>query len=307
MIARWITFEIEFLNKATLPKWKGRIIRGFLGMILKKTFCRIEGIECEDCVLNRRCPYGYLYRSTSNYMFLRKIKHITKPYSLKPPLDEREEYRRGDRISFSIVLFGRANDFLINILNAVQQGTFIGIGRKNLRGQYIVRRVYLENPLRNKKEILFEEGEIYKSKVEISFNDLNKRIRKEFTIKFLTPFRLIRENSLLTDFDFSDLFSFLIRKYSTTLRFHCGVEPKENFRKLKEISKNIGVISRSFILKKFIYSRNGKEVEEHYLLGEIKFYSPFRIPKEIRRILNFGMLSNVGKRTTFGHGWYVIN
>jgi hypothetical protein len=305
-IARWVTFELEFLQDAKLPKWKGRLIRGFLGMLLKRTYCRAPGLRCEECPLNPRCPYGYLYRSTSPILFLRKIKYFPKPFALKPPLEQKQLYHKGDILRFSLVLFGRANEFLLHIINALIQGSSLGIGIRGHRGRYILRRIYLENPFREKKELLYEDGSFYNSRLWISFRDLERNISKEFTLEFLTPFRILKDGALIAEPKFSYIFPFMMRKYSNILRAHCGIALDENFRELKELSEQVETLAHQLKAVKFIYTRNNKKYIEYYLIGRVKFRFPNRLRKDVRRIINFGSLSNIGKRTTFGHGWYII-
>jgi len=305
-IARWITFELEFLNNAVFPAWKGRVIRGAVGNILKKLFCDVRIQECENCPKNRLCPYGFLFRPSSQYLFLKNLKYFPKPFSLKPPLEKERVYKKGSTLKFSIVLFGQAISYIGVLISAIQSLCLIGIGKKEKRGKFRIRAVYLENPFRNKKEVLFENGTYYKTKTSITDSDIERKIRKDFKITFLTPFRLIRENSLVADPDFQDLFSFMSRKYSNILQAYCGLVVKEDFSKLKEFAQGIQKISSNLRKMLFIYTKNGKKYQEYYLIGDIHFYSPSKLKKRIRRIINFGILSNIGKRTTFGHGWYRV-
>lgn len=157
-IARYYTFELEFLKPAKLPNWKGNLIRGALGNHLRKLFCMDGTGDCHKCSLLFRCPYGYLLRTATKGIVLRKIKHYTKPYVIKPPLESKTTYEPGETIKFSLVLFGDAAEFESHVISAVNAMCRFGLGTRDCRGQLRLKRAFIENPLKNEKEFLLEDG-----------------------------------------------------------------------------------------------------------------------------------------------------
>ena len=300
-IARYYTFELEFLKPAKLPKWKGNLIRGVFGANLKKLYCINDLRDCHKCNLLFRCPYGYLFRAKTKGIVLRRLEHYTKPYVVKPPLDSKTSYKPGEVIRFSLVLFGDAVEFEDQVFNAVNTMCKFGLGIRDFKAELRLKRAFIENPFKNEKEFLFEEGEIYNPKLFIRRSDLKIKVGRVFKIRFLTPFRLLRDQALISEPSFRDLLSFMLRKYSSITYQYLKREVEFDVEKLLKFAENsIATISSNLNKRTFVY----KGREEHFVHGEI-IYSG-KLKADIREVLGFCELSHIGKRTTYGHGWYVV-
>ena len=299
-IARVYTFELEFLRPAKLPKWKGNLIRGALGFHLKRMYCMSGSNDCHSCHLLFKCPYGYLFRTTTKGIVLRKSRHYTKPYVIKPPLESKTAYRRGDRLKFSIVLYGDAMDYGDHVFHAVNSMCRSGLGFRNCRGELRIRRVTVENPFRNERGVLFEDGEFFEPKVFVRDGDLRLKLGRMFKIRFLTPFRLIRNGALISEPSFVDLFTFMLRKYSAIRYQYLRRELDLSVEDALRDAESIATVATDLSVRTFVY----KGEEETFLHGEMTYYGK---PKaRMRKVMAFCLLSHVGKRTSYGHGWFEI-
>ena len=299
-IARVYTFELEFLKPAKLPNWKGNLIRGALGYHLKKIYCIDDSRDCHRCSVLFRCPYGYLFRTTTKGIVLRKIEHYTKPYVIKPPLESKTTYKPKEIIRFSLVLFGDAVEFENHVFSAVNAMCKFGLGTKECRGQLRVKRVFVENPLKNEKEFLFEDGEVYNSRLYVRDSDLKIDVGRVFKIKFLTPFRLLRDGAIISEPSFRDLITFMLRKYSSIRYQYLRRELDVNVEEVLKLSENITTTSSNLSRRTFVY----KNKEETFIHGEITYSG--KLKANLRKLLSFCQLSHVGKRSSYGHGWYKI-
>jgi len=300
-VARMYTFELEFKELAKLPVWKGNLIRGVLGYNLRKLYCIDDSRNCHECNLLFKCPYGYLFRTTTKGLTLKKLKHYTKPYVIKPPLESKSMYNKGDKLRFSLVLFGDAMNFEDHVINAVNLMCKGGLGCSEARGQLIIRRIYVENPLKNEKEFLFEDGEFYSSNLYIKDSDLKIKVGKIFKIKFLTPFRLIRDGALVTEPSFKDLISFMLRKYSSIRLQYLGKDVDVEVEKVLKEAELVDTVSSNLQQRTFIY----KNKNELFIYGDIVYVG--RLSSSIRKVMGFCELTHIGKRASYGHGWYVVD
>ena len=299
-IARVYTFELEFSKPAKLPKWKGNLIRGALGYNIKKLYCINDLRDCRKCQVLFRCPYGYLFRTTTKGIVLRKIEHYTKPYVIKPPLESKMMYNPKETIRFSLVLFGDAIEFEDYIFSAVNSMCKFGLGTKENRAQLKIRRVFVENPLKNEKEFLFEDGRLYNSRLYVREGDLKINVGRIFKIKFLTPFRLLRDGAIISEPSFRDLITFMLRKYSSIRYQYLKKELDINVEDVLKQSENIAMVSSNLSRRTFVY----KNKEETFIHGEITYSG--KLKSNLRKLLGFCQLSHIGKRSSYGHGWYVI-
>jgi hypothetical protein len=297
-IAKLYTFEMEFLEGARLPRWKGNIIRGAIGMHLIRKFCISDG-NCLNCNLIFRCPYGYLYRTPSKGLILRKVSGFTKPYVIKPPAAEKMDFSEGEKMGFSVVLFGDSTRFEKQLLSAVVEMGRRGLGIREKRGRLELKRACVENPFLKKRSILYENGDIYESDTWISTKDISRRMGNTFMLRFVTPFRLVRDGDLVRNLDFCDIFPFMLRKYSAIMQQYVGMLDVDVRRALEE-SLKVKLRGERIREVKFKY----KNEDQIFLSGDL-IYSG-RISLHIRKPLLFCQLSNIGKRSSFGFGWYEV-
>ncbi len=299
-VARLYTFELEFVKPALMPAWKGNIIRGAFGLHLKRLYC-FRDDECSMCPSIFNCPYGYLFRAKSKGIVLKNLEHFTKPYVIKPPLESKTEYRRGDTLGFSMVLFGDAIEYEMHVINAVNSMCRTGLGFKGRRGELRLKRVFVENPFRNEKEYLYEDGKFLNSKIFIKDRDINVKTGRVFKVKFLTPFRLLRKGSLIAEPSFRDLVVFTLRRYSSIRYQYLRDELDVDVKKALNSAEKVAVVSSCLERRTFIY----KGESEDFIYGEIVCSGKLKSP--LNKIIAFGQLCHVGKRASYGHGWFVIS
>mgnify|MGYP000234374527 CR=1 FL=1 len=295
-IARLYTFEMEFRERAKLPRWKGNLIRGAIGMHLMRKFCLSDG-DCLNCSLIFKCPYGYLYETPSKGLVLRKISGFTKPYVIKPP-DEKTDFSEGEELKFSVVLFGDSAKFEKQLLSAVLEMGRRGLGTKERRGKLELKRACVENPFLRMKGILYE-GDLYDSDVWISTKDISRRIGNTFMLRFITPFRLVRNGDLVKDLEFRNLFPFMLRKYSAMMQQYVGSLDIDVKRALGE---SLGVKLRGERVKEVAFRYKGED--QIFLSGDLVYSGGVSL--HVRRPLLFCQLSHIGKRSSFGFGWYEV-
>jgi hypothetical protein len=297
-IAKLYTFEMQFLERTRLPRWKGNIIRGAIGMHLMRKFCISDG-NCPNCNLIFRCPYGYLYRTPSKGLILRKVSGFTKPYVIKPPATEKTDFSEGEKMEFSLVLFGDSTRFEKQLLSAVVEMGRKGLGTKEKMGRLELKRACVENPFLKKRSILYENGDLYESDTWINTRDLSRRMGNTFMLRFITPFRLVKDGDLVKNMDFYNIFPFMLRKYSAIMQQYVGMLDVDVRRALEE-SLKVKLRGERIREVKFKY----KNEDQIFLSGDLVYSG--RISLHIRRPLLFCQLSHIGKRSSFGFGWYEV-
>ncbi|MEM3740041.1 MAG: CRISPR system precrRNA processing endoribonuclease RAMP protein Cas6 [Candidatus Korarchaeum sp.] len=297
-LAKLYTFEMEFIERAELPRWKGNIIRGAIGANLLRRFCLYDG-DCGNCSMLLRCPYGYLFEAKSKGIVLRKLEGFTKPYVLKPPLSDSVEFSEGDPLSFSVVLFGDAVGFEKQLLSAVIEMGRRGIGRRERRGRVVLKQAFVENPFSREKGLLYDGKDVYEPRVWIRESDIGRRIGRIFKLRFLTPFMLMKDGKLLRELEFGNLFPFMLRKYSAILQQYVGAM---NIDVRKAIRESMGVRLLSDRISEVNFKYKGED--QTFLTGELLYSGSLR--KDARKPLLFCQLSHIGKRSSFGFGWYEV-
>jgi len=263
-----------------------------------RKFCLSDG-NCQNCSFLFRCPYGYLFRAVSKGFVLRKVRGFTKPYVIKPPSPEKTDFSEGDPLTFSIVLFGDSARFEKQLLSAVLDMGRRGLGKKEGIGKLRLRRAYVENPFSREKGIIYEDSNFYESKTWIGTKDISKRIGSTFMLRFITPFRLVRKGELVRDVEFHSIFPFMLRKYSAIMQQYVGSNDVDVRRALQDCLGIKLVVSR---MGEVMFKYKGED--QTFLTGEL-IYSG-RASIHVRRPLLLCQLSHIGKRSSFGFGWYEL-
>ncbi len=297
-VARLYRFRLRFLTAANLPKWKGNLLRGALGYQLKRLVgCRDD---CRDCGRLFACPFGYLYRARSKGIVLRKVSGYAKPYVVKPPLDAKTGFERGDRLEFSVVLFGDAARFEGELVKAVEMLCGSGLGVRGSAGRLELEEVAVENPFTQRAEVVYAGGEHYDGGLWIRDSHLEIEVPEIFEVEFLTPFRIVRGGALVVEPDFRTLTTYMLRKYSAIRYQYVLSELDVDIERVLDAAARIRLRSSQLRDVRVVY----KGREEPFVFGRILYSG--RTNKSIRKLLAFCQLSHVGKRASYGHGWFRV-
>jgi len=304
-IARMYTFELLFERDAELPRWKGNILRGALAARLAE-FCLKGEPRCSGCELLHDCPYGYLIRTPSKGVVLRKLEAVSKPLVLKPPLDYSSGVRAGSALTFSVVLFGDAVRFEKHLLLAVSQMAKNGLGRREKRSPLRLIRAWVENPFTHSKSLIYENGRLYSSDTWIREQDVILPSARVYSVTFLTPTRILRNGALVTRPTLRDLIAAAMRRYTTIAAQYMLKKPEEALGRryspseILERSERARTLALEVRRVWLVY----KGEKEEYISGRAIYAAD--LTRAQRKILGFAQLSHVGKRASYGHGWIKV-
>jgi CRISPR-associated endoribonuclease Cas6 len=124
-------FGLTAKEPLILPAYKGSTLRGGFGYAFKRVVCAVRDKECPDCLLKERCIYSYVFETPppSDTKIMRKYRSAPHPFVIEPPPEKRREYKPGDKINFSLILIGRAIDYLPYFIYTFDELGRTGIGK----------------------------------------------------------------------------------------------------------------------------------------------------------------------------------
>lgn len=303
-------FVLTFEEATKLPGFKGGILRGFFGTTMKETFCiQSKSSSCHICPIKETCPYCYLFESP-NFMkdqyFLSEKTSVPHPFIIDPPLDNKTYYQPKESLSFSMVLIGRAINYLPFIIILYKKGGKEGIGPK--RAKFKLCKVNLVG-FGEKYSIYDIESDrikLQKNKINIlqRLTDFRKDLR-QIKISFLTPTRIKRKGRLIKIPFFSDIIRAILIRALLLSNFHCS---KKVTIDLNEELKDSELIKINQVNLKWIdwkhYSPRAKQfIKLGGFMGEISFIG--EIGKWLK-LLHLGEELHIGNGTSFGLGKYKI-
>jgi hypothetical protein len=320
-------FELEAESDIHLPVYKGSALRGGFGHAFRKSACIAKGQECPDCILRAQCAYAYIFETPppADTVIMRKYPHAPHPFVIEPPLEPKRHYSPGESLGFELVLIGKGMDYFPYFVYAFEELGKIGLGKG--KGGYALRQAYEVN---NGKPALVYDGakRQLKGKLEAQTlaglteepltlpspargegtphpNPLPQGERDALILRFLTPVRIVFEESLAPSLEFHVLIRNLLRRLSTLSYFHCGKALELDFKGF--ITKAQEVQIEKTRLKWHDWERYSNRQETKMkmggLIGEVVYRGPWR---EFLPFLLLGEEVHVGKGTTFGLGKYRI-
>lgn len=305
MQAGTYTFSCRFDTDALLPAFKGSTLRGGLGQALKQITCALRKRQCNSCMLFSSCVYAFLFekKNTSPATPSPPAAHPPHPYVLVPPAEKQRDYSAGTPFAFSLLLFGRANDYLPHVIYAVQEMGRAGLGKNTAaKGQFRLESVHLgDTILYNNGNLTLPENIpelIPVATPEASTNTLG------LTCK--TPVRLKHNNRFRTDLPFHLLVRAALRRISSLEAAYGNGEPALDYK---------GLAARATAVRNLSENCQWVEIERYsnrqqtaMLIGGVLGSNLYQGDDlaEFLPLLRYCEVVHLGKQTSFGLGRIVI-
>lgn len=300
-------FSIKAKEALFLPDYKGSTLRGGFGNAFRNVVCTFRNKECSECLLSEKCVYSYIFETPppKTTSVMRKYKASPHPFVIEPPLTGKRKYEIGEKLDFSLLLIGRASDYLPYFIYTFEELGKTGIGKG--RGKFQVESV-LDGG--NSKDILYSGIERkLKSKFQIITEDDMKDIKlnsQNLTLIFLTPTRIIYDGHLTCDLQFHILIRNIVRRIALLSYFHCNGNPETfDFRGIIERAKKIHIKKSNLRWHDWerYSSRQNTKMKMGGFVGNVTYEGDF---KEFISHLKLSEILHVGKGTSFGLGKYII-
>ena len=315
-IARF-RFTIEPTEEIRLPEYKGSAFRGGFGYAFKRATCITRDRFCEPCILKSSCAYYRVFESKVSQETAERLRlggDAPHPFVIEPPLTEQGYFQPGDRLTFSLVLFGSAVGQLPFFVYAFMiLGESFGIGKG--RGRFKLLEVEDENGKQ-----LFDNGNLSGGfLIRKAGEIMGKRQSsegREIILRFETPLRMKtaygrEKKALVTAMDDRNAFRVLLkslyhRAFVLNRLYGEGVneEPYDS-RKLPLVDGDVEVVrADTFWYDWERYSqRQQRRMKLGGLMGEVTLNDKV---SQYEPLLHLGEYLHVGKGTGFGLGKYQI-
>lgn len=138
-------FVLEARTPIHLPPYKAGVLRGALGTVLRRVSCSLREGNCPACLLRPSCPYGVIFESgpSPDAERLRSFNQVARPFVLRRPPDERTVVEPADDLEFTVILVGRAIEYLPYFIVVFRELGEEGIGLwdNGRHGRAFLRRV----------------------------------------------------------------------------------------------------------------------------------------------------------------------
>lgn len=311
-----LRFTLRAEGDAWLPRYKGSTLRGAWGQALKRAICIRRDLNCDICLVRPSCVYTQIFETLppKSVAAFRGQKYAPHPYVLEPPLDEKQKYEPGERLTFGLTLIGRAIDYLPYVIFALDQTGRKGLGQR--RGRFELESVVWRTA-DGENRVIYDgvekrlaSGSFSQSAEEFIRHRLasfERSTSKPSNLKlvFLTPVRLRVQKDLQDCISFELLIRSLLRRFWQLSLVHGEGELRLDHRALIERAKSVEVVrSELRWLDWERYShRQRTKMRLGGLVGEVEYgFTHAADRAEFLPLLILGELLHIGTGTTFGLG-----
>lgn len=312
-------FEIEFLSDVVLPTYKGSTLHGGIGRAFRQLYCTCSLHESIDAGSDGNgtqtahgtqiCPYHFIFETKINdnaFLFLRNVPSVPHPYLIEPPLDDKKEYKGGERLLFTVRLFGSATSYAVNIIEAVALFGRLGMTKAGVR--FKINRV-TSNASGEKLNVIYDGTlNMYRALPKPYRWKPGDRSTQyhEVTIRFLSPTRFVKGKHLQKDVDFSIILTSLIRRLAALAYYAEGLKNVVRLTEGARISVD-GVTLVKQTTEWMDWRRYSNRQSTAMLLGGVVGEMTFaNVSDDLLLLLEFGRILHLGKQTTFGLGKHEI-
>jgi CRISPR-associated endoribonuclease Cas6 len=300
------TFFLEAKEDINLPPYKGSALRGGFGIVFRSICCVNKTIEkCNKCMLKEKCAYAYIFETSpsKDSKFLKRISEIPRPFVIRPPLETKSTYKKGEFLEFDLILIGKSIDYLPYFVFTFKELGRVGIGR--WRAKFELDKIYNFY----KEKIYDAEDDILKNRnLRIDIKEIIKSFSPTYnslSLNFLTPTRIKLKGDLIVKPEFHVIIRALLHRLSALFYFHHGEELEIDYKKLISGAEEIRIkeSKMKWIDWERYSSRQNLRMKLGGFVGKITYQGnlePF-LP-----FLLLGQYTHIGKNCTFGLGRYEV-
>ncbi len=299
-VARYrLTFEVT--KPMTLPDYGGSAIRGAFGHALRRTACMTHQTSCPSCPLYRTCPYAAIFEPPPPAEHeLQRFSSVPVPYVIEAPLGGRRTIEAGERLSFTVVLFGRAIEQLALIIYAFERAfrheVFQGGGE--LQSWVWLPQEGGEVEVWSKDEPKIKPHQpVLRLPVDVGAPAVR--------LRFLTQLRLQHNGRAYGpgNIELQPFLSALIRRSSLLREFHAEKHVFD-FKGLMELASDVR--GEPAFDWKYWRRFSTRQKQGMYMGGVTGEWVLRDVPAELVYFLGLGSWIHVGKNASFGLGRYEL-
>jgi hypothetical protein len=238
-------------------------------------------------------------------MGMNKYEKVPHPFVIEPPEEQNTTYLPGDRLSFGLVLIGRAVEYLPYFIYTFDELGKSGLGKG--RGAYELVSIQVGDQTvytGEAKTIVAVKPAALSIKPA---HPLQHGETMAATLEFITPTRIKYQRELTGTLEFHILIRSLLRRLNLLHYFHCEQSaPSWDHREL--IAASSGIAVREEALRWHDWerysARQGTKMKMGGLVGNITYEGDLA---GFMSFIRAGEVLHVGKGTSFGLGKYRLH
>jgi hypothetical protein len=318
-----LRFHLEPKAPLHMPRYnKGNVIRGGFGSTFRRIVCHSACRDAEICELRSVCPYTAVFQPfvPEDSEKISRNRDIPRPFVIKPPLDTREVYFPGERLSFDIVLVGKIKDYLPYFIVTFRELSQAGLGRSRTPVELV--RVSDIGPDGSEIPVYTSEDNLVRPPAKpihwadlcshdnsnngsVVVHEAPRKTTATVTLRFVTATMLKADGVNIRRPAFGPVLKRLRDRINALAYFYCGKGLDIDFKEFGERAEGIKTVADStrWVESSRFSRRRDVSHDLSGFVGEVSFEG---VVEPFLPYLKLGEYLHVGKNAVFGNGWYQI-
>jgi hypothetical protein len=306
---------MRLLDDASLPPYKGAMLRGGFGYAFQRSSCRQPCQGASDrCSISTLCLYRWVFETPHppGVAHLHDLQDVPRPFVIEPPRDERTRYAAGDALEFGLVLIGRGIDHLPYFLYGFEQLGRMGLGRQQARAR--LERVEALEPWQPTGSVIYQDGRVVAQDEGRTADGLPvldaaviaaraATLPADLRLSLRTPLRVKSRRAFIETIDLGAIVQAACWRLNALATFHGGGPWPIDHRALAEQARSVGVErAEARWIDWERTSTRGPQPRSMKLGGIVGGAILRGVPADVRAVQLAGSLVHIGKACVFGHG-----
>jgi CRISPR/Cas system endoribonuclease Cas6 (RAMP superfamily) len=295
-------FRAVFKDEAVLPPYKGSTFRGVFGRALKAVTCALRREDCTTCLLRQQCVYAKVFEVLASDE--RGRPSPPHPFVIEPPITLQTHFTAGEAFDFSLLLFGRANQYLPYFVYAFEQMGEIGVGRhvRGKRAQFQLLEV-----INSETDVIYkaeDQSLLHSKPVNLLLEEIEPGDLQEVTVRLITPLRLKYQEHLHSELPFHILIRAVLRRIAVLNKWFGNGEPQMDYKGLVARAHNVETLEstiRWFDWERYSF-RQKSRMDLGGMVGRATYRGNGATLQEFLPLLRYAEIVHIGKASTFGLG-----
>jgi hypothetical protein len=235
---------------------------------------------------------------------LRRFQRPSPPFALLPHPDPERDFDGGDRLEITVSFWGRGVHLVGDFARVLQALGKIGFHRG--QGTFELVAIEAEDSSGNRVTIWREQEGFHLLTPPI--NEVGWWLNRDgepaaVMLEFLTPARLLSQGRPLFKLDFRRLFPFILRRVTSMLYAHCGLEVVDDPGRLLAAADRVHEVQNVLYWQDWRTLEGGGMTQDlGGIIGSVRLEG--ETLQSVFGILRVGSLMNVGKGAAFGAGCF---
>lgn len=292
-----LTFQVT--EPIQLPEYAGSTLRGAFGRALRKIACMTKQTDCKGCPLYRTCPYTNIFETPAPTQHeLQKFSQVPNGYIIEPPEWGEKIYFEGEKLQFSLVLFGKLIVQLPLIAFAFKCAFEYNVGK----GKAHLLDIESFDEIEERFLSVLVNGNIIEHHQAV---EIPEKFANNFIIEINTPLRLQENGNPLREKEITAerFFISLAKRIALLSEFHSEALSLD----FELLRNDISFIQDTKFLRWQDWTRYSSRQDQKMKLGGVIGKWQFRnLSPLLAQLLYIGQWLHCGKNATFGLGKYQI-